>query len=77
MNKKTVTSDFLFVRQSAVSGMARILDFGGTFDAYNDSETPDEADANAMLADWWAVGDSLRSSICSFDEELRSKEKAA
>lgn len=39
--------------------MAATLDMGGTLIQYNDSETPDEADEQAIYSDWAAVGDDL------------------
>ncbi len=74
--KKTVETDFLSAKPSPLFGLARILDFGGTFDEYNGSENEAEADAKAMYADWAAVGDSLRSSMAKMDAEL-DEEKAA
>jgi hypothetical protein len=59
MNKKRPTSDFLFARPAPVFGLARFFDLSGSFDDYNSSESPDEADAKAMYADWSVVGDSL------------------
>ncbi len=77
MGKKMISSDFLFARPSAVSGVARFFDFSGTFDAYNNSATPDEADAKAMYADWAVVGDSIRSAACSVKAEDEAEKKAA
>ena len=76
MKKKNVKADFLFARPSVTGGLARLFDFSGTFDAYNHSETPDEADAKAMFADWAAVGDSLACAIDHQQHELED-EKAA
>jgi len=75
MKSKPVTSDFLFSAPSALSGVARFLDFAGAFDAYNISETVEEADAKAIYADWVAVGNDLRSSMSQLEaeEELRGK----
>lgn len=53
---RRIPSDFLVARPSFASGFARLVDFGCTFDAYNRSTTPEEADTRAMLADWIAVG---------------------
>jgi len=74
--KKAVASDFLFARPSPVFGLARLFDFSGTFDQYNQSRDGDEADAKAMYADWCAVGDSIRSSMSDIEAEDDS-EKAA
>lgn len=52
-------TNFLFAMPSWLSGAARTLDLGGVFDEYNDSPTPDQADAWALWHDWRAVGESL------------------
>jgi len=49
-------SDFLFARPSFLSGAARVLDLGATFDQYNQSRTGEEADAIALFNDFRAVG---------------------
>lgn len=41
----------LFARPSLVGGIARLLDFGGTLNVYNDSHTPELADLNAFSSD--------------------------
>lgn len=65
-------TDYLFARPSFLSGMARALDMGGTFDAYNISATPEEADAIALYNDFKTIGDDLRQAI---KEEARIAEK--
>lgn len=44
-------TDFLFSNPSALAGTARTLDLFGAFDSYNESRTPQEADARAILSD--------------------------
>jgi len=56
-------SEFLFGTPSLLTGIARTLDLGATFDSYNESRTPNEADARALFADWRAVGLSLLQAI--------------
>lgn len=75
MNKKNPSSDFLFARPSAVFGQARFFDFSGSFDEYNSSETPDEADAKAMYADWAVVGDTLSSVVRKQTSEADKEEE--
>lgn len=53
-------SHYLFGKSSALFGAARILDLGGTFNSYNTSRTPQEADARAIFGDWLTVGGDLR-----------------
>jgi hypothetical protein len=52
-------TSYLFSRPSAVSGAARMLDFGGFYDAYNSSPSGAEADAKALYSDWRTVGNHI------------------
>lgn len=61
------TSDFLFAGPSLVSGASRLLDLYCLFDVYNTSPSGAEADYKAMLADWCAVGQDIRSAITAFE----------
>ena len=61
-------SDFLFAMPSGLSGAARSLDLGATFDAYNDSPTGQIADARALFADWHQVGEDLVEAMDRFAE---------
>jgi hypothetical protein len=70
MNKK-VQSDFLFAQPTFASGAARLLDFWGQFDDYNRSETPADADAKAIAADWLLVGQDLADSIEYYHSESK------
>ena len=58
MNKK-VKTDFLFAQPTFASGAARVFDLWGQFDEYNRSETPSEADAKAIAADWLVIGQDV------------------
>jgi hypothetical protein len=58
---------FLFARPSALSGIARLLDFWGTFDAYNNSRNGSEADAKALYCDWRTVGEHLMEAMESYE----------
>lgn len=62
MSKK-IKTDFLFAQPSLVSGAARVFDLWGQFDEYNRSETPAEADARALAADWMLVGQDIADAI--------------
>lgn len=50
---------YLFDEPSFFSGMSRVMDIGGTFNSYNNSKTPEEADIRALQLDWLCVGDDL------------------
>ena len=56
----------LFAMPSWISGAARILDLGGTFNEYNFSESPEEADFLALASDWAAVDIDLKTAIERF-----------
>ena len=62
MNRK-VKSDFLFAQPSFSSGAASVFDLWGQFDEYNRSDTPADADAKAIAADWLLVGQDILDSI--------------
>ena len=68
---KKVKTDFLFAQPSFASGAARILDLWGVLDDYNRSETPTEADAKAIAADWLVVGQDISDAIEQNESELK------
>jgi hypothetical protein len=63
-----ITSDFLFAEPDELTGVARLWDFSGTFDAYNVSRSTDEADVKAVLSDWSIVGRDLKEAMDSTEE---------
>lgn len=64
-------TDQLFAMQGFFGGMASALDMGNTLTIYNESLTPEEADAMAIRSDWKAVGQDLRSAMQAVDGETR------
>jgi hypothetical protein len=68
-----VKTDFLFAQPSFKSGAGRVLDLWGVLDDYNRSDTPLEADAKAIAADWLVVGQDILDAI----EKHESEQKAA
>ena len=50
-----------------MSGTARMLDFWGYYDAYNNSQNGAEADAKAIYADWRTVGEHLSEAMQSYE----------
>lgn len=66
-------SDFLFSNPDFWSGFARALDLGGTFDSYNESGTPKEADARAIKNDWIMVGKDMTNAMTEFGNEQTQK----
>jgi len=63
---------YLFARPSFIEGVARIFDFSGSLNVYNESETPAEADKRALANDWRAVGDDIRAAMKALDSELKA-----
>jgi hypothetical protein len=68
---RRIPSDFLIASPSWASGVARLVDFGCAFDAYNKSATPQEADFRAILADWIAVGFDLLEATDQVEQEKK------
>ena len=50
--------------------MARVLDLFGVFDSYNESSTPEKADAVAIYADWRITGQDIYRAAAEFEKEL-------
>ncbi len=63
-------SDFLVAQPSLASGIARLVDFGCSFDNYNDSPTGNTADTRAMTSDWLNVGYDILDSVFEFEAEI-------
>lgn len=53
----------LFAIPTFFEGIGRVLDIGSSLEIYNISESPLEADTNAIKHDWKAVGKDLYSAI--------------
>ena len=70
-------SDFLFAVPKALYGIARVVDLGGFFDAYNSSATPQLADRRASAADWQAVLRELASAASVVASEECEQEQEA
>lgn len=58
---------YLFAKPSFIEGMSRVLDIGGTMEAYNEHDTEAEADRAAIRNDWLAVGDDIRSAMKQYE----------
>ncbi|WP_395089874.1 hypothetical protein [Armatimonas sp.] len=71
MNRKSVSlvmTGFLWSTPSCIEGLSRILDIGNTFNAYNVSSTPEEADARAIQSDWQVVGTDITSAVRQYQK---------
>ncbi len=71
MGRKLKT-DFLVEQPSLHSGVARLFDFYGLYDAYNRSPNEAQADAMALFSDWAIVGDDLRSAMLEYERLERA-----
>lgn len=60
----------LFAEPSFVRGIGRAMDLGATRNAYNDSRTPEIADARALRSDWASVGKDISASLRLFGLRL-------
>ncbi len=67
---KNIKTDFLIAQPSFASGVARSLDLWGQFDSYNESGSPQEADAKAIATDWLIIGQDIVSAIEQKESEL-------
>jgi hypothetical protein len=56
---RTNYTGLLYSQPTILQGFARTLDIGGTFDSYNVSTTPAEADWMALASDWYAVSEDF------------------
>jgi hypothetical protein len=68
--EQRMRTDFLFVSPSPWLGCARLLDIAGSFDRYNTSQSPEEADARAIYSDWRMVGEDL---VDAMEKALRTE----
>ncbi len=59
----------LFARPSFLTGVARVVDFGGVLNTYNVSPSDEEADYYALLSDWLSVGDDLEHALEQYEEK--------
>jgi hypothetical protein len=76
MNRYRYVLGRLFAEPSLAEGAARVLDLGGTLQQYNESQTAQEADADALKNDWRAVGDDIRFSIAAYEQSKQYAQSA-
>jgi hypothetical protein len=69
MTNRGSKTDFLFAQPSFLNGIARALDIGGTFDAYNRSADEASADLRAISSDWKVIGQDMKRAIDSVKDE--------
>jgi hypothetical protein len=57
---------YLYATSSFLEGVARLVDFTGSLNTYNCSDSPAQADFKAISSDWMVVGGDLRKAIKDF-----------
>lgn len=50
----------LFSLPGFLEGVGSVIDLSGMSERYNEDETPEEADAMSLRADWRAIGRDMR-----------------
>lgn len=75
-------TSILYARPSFLEGVARIFDFCNVLQRYNIHETSEEADEHALLSDWYAIGEDMKSAVREVarqasERELDEQEKQA
>lgn len=67
-------TNFLFASSGFLAGAASLIDIGGTLAEFNESLTPEQADALAFRADVEAIGEDFRDALDELKSELASRE---
>ena len=62
------STDFSFREAEFLGGISATLDIGSTLTIYNESATPEEADAKAMASDWGVVGQDILAAMSAFEK---------
>ena len=70
MNTRFSPSFDLFALPSLSEGVGSIVDVAGSFHNYNESMTPQEADAKALRSDWEAIGIDFSAALDEFHQEV-------
>ena len=69
-------TDFLYARPSVLEGIGRNMDFFGSMNQYNYSQSGEEADRMAVAADWLAVFTDLQNAYNETVCQLETKKTA-
>jgi hypothetical protein len=70
---KRFQTDFLFASPSFLSGAARVLDLGATFDSYNASSSDWEADSRAFNNDLSIVLQDFQNAVLTIKNRLSAE----
>ncbi len=71
-NKKEIRgslSIYPFPKPSFLSGLARLLDVGGTFDSFYYLENGEEVDNIAIKSDWAMIGNDMKNALADFKQQ--------
>lgn len=72
LNSKTF---ILFRMPNFITGFGKAIDIAGNPDEYNYSSTEQEADSQALAADWEMIGSDIRNAIVNFENFLIEEKK--
>ena len=67
---------FLFASPGFVTGLASVMDIGGSLLTYNVSPSGAEADRRALASDWAVVGSDILNAAETLGEKAETKEAA-
>ena len=76
MDKFTDKSGFLFAEPSFLTGLAAVMDIGGSLLVYNSSRSGAEADQRAIASDWAVVGSDILDATNSFGEKAKTEKSS-
>jgi len=72
-NKKGIKKSlslYPFTVPSFLSGIARLLDVGGTFNSFYYIENAEEADSVAIESDWAIIGNDMKNTLADFKQQV-------
>jgi hypothetical protein len=72
-HSKNFQTDFLTPRSSFLVGMGSVLNLGGNYFGYNESESEGKADERAIACDWKMIGQDVRQVLVSPESALACK----
>ncbi len=73
---RKITNSFYLPQQSFLRGIASLMDFAGSESREFTEELISRSDADAMRADWEAVGESLWWAIHKYENEYNEGNNA-
>ena len=73
MTRPKVKASYLFATPCFVSGFARAIDIGATYQAYNLSENGQIADYKALCSDWLQVGEDITTAMEKYKNGIQEE----